>query len=154
MASSSIFRGSQRTTLWVKSKTQTDPLRRIFRILNDTYPDLSDHLKLWFAVKVFNDTAGPKGLVPSLLVFGTIPSVGNSGANLVYREESFRVMYTARSEAYKIVAEQRIQTALQTNIPPSAKYQLQNGQTVMAYSEKQKRWIRDMKVTRVFSKQV
>lgn len=130
------------------------PLRRIFRLLNENHSSLSENLKLRLAVKALNDTAGPKGLVSSLLVFGTIPSLGNTNANLVELEDRFRAMHAARAEAAKIVAEQRIQIALRSNIPPSAKYQLRTGQTVMAYSEKQRRWVKDLKVVRVANKQI
>lgn len=77
--------------------------------------------------------------------------MGNTGADLAEQDERFRSMHTAGSEAAKIIAEQRIRTALRTNVPPSAKYQLRSSQTVMAYSEKQKRWVKDLKIVRVSS---
>ena len=38
------------------------------------YPNRERQLLLSFAVKAFNDTLGPDGLVPSALVFGEFPS--------------------------------------------------------------------------------
>lgn len=104
-------------------------------MLTDNYADLSDALRLRFAVKALNDTAGIKGLVPSLLVFGTIPSLGNTGANWLNQEERFKAMHAARKEAAAIRAEQRIRIALKSNVPPSAKYSLKIGQIVMVFSE-------------------
>lgn len=86
-------------------------------------------------------------------MFGPIRSLGNTGANVVDAEERFKAMYKDRSEAPNIVADHRIAT-LRCNIPPSAKYQLQRSQTAMAYREKQKCWITDMKVVGVSSKEV
>lgn len=36
-------------------------------------PDISPKAALQMAVKAVNDTAGPDGLVPTLLVFGAYP---------------------------------------------------------------------------------
>lgn len=129
------------------------PLRRVFRVLTEKYPNLSDNLRLRLSVKSLNDTAGPKGLVPSLLVFGVIPSLGNTDADLPNQEERFRAMHEARNEAATITAEKRIRLALRTNIPPSAKYQLKEGQRVLVYSEKKLRWIPDLRVVRIVDKQ-
>lgn len=115
------------------------------RILTENHGALSDNLRLRLTVKALNDAAGPKELVPSLLVFGTIPSLGNTGANLMEQEDQFKAKHTARKEAAKIVAEQWIKTAVRMNVPPAAKYKLHTGQKVMAYSEKQKRWVKDLK---------
>lgn len=52
-----------------------DYLRKIFNRTIDTFPNIppSDALKL--SVKAMNDTARPKGLVPTLLVFGALPKI-------------------------------------------------------------------------------
>lgn len=123
-------------------------------MLHKDHPSLTDNLKLRLAVKALNDTAGLKGLVPSLLVFGKIPYLENTNANLPDQEERFRAMHLARAEAAKITAEQRIKLALRTNVPPSAKYELRSGQSVMAYSENHNKWVDDLKVVRVSGKQV
>lgn len=130
------------------------PLRRVFRMFHKEHPSLSDNLKLRLSVKALNDTAGPEGLVPSLLVFGVIPSLGNTEANLVDQERRFRAMHLAPAEAAKITAEERIRIALRSNVPPSAKYDLQSGQSVMAYSEKKREWISDLKVVKALGKHV
>lgn len=114
-------------------------LRRGFCILTKTYPTLSHNMRLRLTVKALNDTAGSRGLVPSLLVFGTITSLGNTESNLTDQQERIKAMYRAWNEAGSIIAEQRIRTSLQANIPTSEKYQFWSWQTVMACSEKQKR---------------
>lgn len=79
-------------------------LRRIFRLLAETHPNLSDNFKLRLTVKALNDIAGPKGLVPSVLVCGMLPLLVNTEANLVNQEDSFRARHAARNVAAKIVA--------------------------------------------------
>ena len=48
-------------------------LRRIYKKVHLTQSDLPKELSLSIAVKDMNDTAGPNGLVPSLLLFGAMP---------------------------------------------------------------------------------
>lgn len=136
-----------------KIESAHGPLRRIYRMLTDKYPDLSDALRLRFSVKALNDTSGPKGLVPSLLVFGTIPSIGSSNANLPDQEQRFKAMRAAREEAATIFAEQRIRIALKSNAPPSSKYMLKPGQEVKVFSEKQKKWVEGIRLVQLSSKQ-
>lgn len=130
------------------------PLRRIYSMLTDKYPTLSDNVRLRFAVKALNDTAGHNGLVPSLLVFRSIPSMGNTEADLPDQNDRFRAMLDARMEASTITAEKRIRIALKSNAPPSAKYTLRTGQLVMVYSDKQAKWVKDIRIVQVSSKQV
>jgi hypothetical protein len=47
------------------------PLRQAFEIITKELPRVSKQFVLQIAIKAVNDTAGPDGLVPTLLVFGT-----------------------------------------------------------------------------------
>ena len=49
------------------------PLRRAYEIITKELPQVAKQIVLQMAVKATNDTAGPDGLVPTLLVFGTFP---------------------------------------------------------------------------------
>jgi hypothetical protein len=49
------------------------PLRRAFDIISKEIPELVKEMRLQMAVKAVNDTAGPDGLTPTLLVFGAFP---------------------------------------------------------------------------------
>jgi hypothetical protein len=55
------------------------PLRRVYQIIHTEVPDLSDEAVLQMSFKAINDTAGPDGLVPTLLVFGAYPRMAESG---------------------------------------------------------------------------
>lgn len=73
---------------------------------------------LGYSVKAINDTAGEKRLVSSLLVFGVIPSVGNSNANLRDQADRLKATKDAREETATITAERRIRRAVNSNVPP------------------------------------
>jgi len=47
-----------------------EPLRRAYRIIRTELSNAFAELSLSLVVKAINDTVGPKGLVPTLLVFG------------------------------------------------------------------------------------
>lgn len=95
---------------------------------------------LRYAVKGLNDSMGPNGLVPSLLIFGTLQSFPMTTANTTEQKVSIEMMQTARSEVAQIRAEQRIATAIKAKVPPSAKFRLKQGDIVMAYSEAERKW--------------
>ena len=46
------------------------PLRRIYHIITAELLDISKDMALQMAFKAINDSAGPDGLIPTLLVFG------------------------------------------------------------------------------------
>ena len=48
-------------------------LRRAYKVITGDIPSISKQFALQMAVKAINDTAGPNGLTPTLLVFGTYP---------------------------------------------------------------------------------
>ena len=52
------------------------PLRRSFNIIHQEAPDLDKHAAFQMAFKAVNDSVGPNGLVPTLLVFGALPRLG------------------------------------------------------------------------------
>ena len=51
------------------------PLKRAYNILLKELPDLPKEERLQMATKAVNDTAGPDGIVPTLLVFGAFPRI-------------------------------------------------------------------------------
>jgi transposase InsO family protein len=48
-------------------------LRKTFQRVKTDFLGIGEDLALIYAVKARNDVANPKGLVPSMLVFGTMP---------------------------------------------------------------------------------
>lgn len=87
-------------------------LRRAYTIIAVELPTLDKHQQLQMAVKALNDTAGPNGLVPTLLVFGAYPRRTNLDApapTVARRQVALR---KASREIKKIRAEKSIADAL------------------------------------------
>lgn len=55
------------------------PVRRAFKIIREEAPQMSAKAALQTAVKAVNDSVGPDGLVPTLLVYGALPRLGVPG---------------------------------------------------------------------------
>lgn len=49
------------------------PLRRIYLKIRHDTPSVDAEVALKLAIKAMNNTMGPEGLVPSLLLFGIVP---------------------------------------------------------------------------------
>ena len=83
-----------------------------------------------------NDTAGPKGLVPSLLVFGVMPRTLLAGFDqLPGQVQRMRTMQAARKEMSKEISQNRLTTALKSNVRASAHYDIVIGSEVFVYKE-------------------
>lgn len=52
------------------------PLRKAYKIIRADIPSLSKEEVLQYAVKSLNDSVGPDGLIPTLLVYGALPRLG------------------------------------------------------------------------------
>ena len=130
------------------------PLRRIYEKVKLEVPNVNQHLALQIAVKAMNDTMGPEGLVPSLLVFGVLPRMPPRKPNLPGHEDRIRALQIARLEMSEIVAKLKVTTALRTRVPPAASYLIKPGEQVYVHNENARRWTGPFTVTRTFEKQV
>jgi hypothetical protein len=88
------------------------PLRRCYLKIKNDVPSLPADLCLRVAVKVMNDTVGQNGLVPTLLVFGTIPQLplmqgtlspysGQDQRDLALRSATLSIRRSSQNEDYK-----------------------------------------------------
>jgi len=116
-------------------------VRRIYMKLRRDYPKLTPKLLLAMAIKAVNDSAGPEGLVPSLLVFGTMPKLPNV-ARLEHETQKnrLRAATTARLEYEKIVCARRVQLALKSRPPPNSNQKYFPGDMIYVYREKIRQW--------------
>ncbi|KAI0994279.1 hypothetical protein K3495_g13903, partial [Podosphaera aphanis] len=97
-------------------------LRRSFDIIKDELKDCScdRNIILQMAVKAVNDSAGPDGIVPTLLVFGAYPRLTKespSSPTFNKRAESIR---KAMKEIREIKARRLVNDALSTRNGPSS----------------------------------
>ncbi|KAF1937549.1 hypothetical protein EJ02DRAFT_458633, partial [Clathrospora elynae] len=106
---------------WSVGKTERyhAPLRRAWDILHaELTGTMPDEAILQMAVKAVNDTAGPDGLVPTLLVFGAYPRMTTESPpspSMVKRSEAIQ---KATKALRKLTAERQIADALNTHNGP------------------------------------
>jgi hypothetical protein len=96
------------------------PIRRAFEIITaDLGNDVTPDNVLQMAVKAVNDTAGPNGLVPTLLVFGTYPCLSPSSPPSPSITARAAAVRKAMAEVRKFKAERQVAEALATRNGPS-----------------------------------
>ena len=96
------------------------PLRKIYERVRATVTSIDAETALRLAVKTMNDTMGPDGLVPTLLVYGSLPRLPTSEEDAADQKTRTRALEVARREYEGIVAQRRIATALRSRIPAAA----------------------------------
>ena len=89
-------------------------LRRAYKIIVDDLQGcgLSKEIILQMAVKAINDTAGPNGLVPTLLVFGAYPRMSEFDAPAPTITQRATAIKNAMKEVQKVRAEKQVADAL------------------------------------------
>ncbi|KAK1914231.1 hypothetical protein P3342_007477 [Pyrenophora teres f. teres] len=96
-------------------------IRRAFEVISadiGTSTTTKDDI-LQMAVKAINDTAGPEGLIPTLLVFGTYPRLSKTSPpspSITARATAIR---KAMAEVWKIKAKRQVNEALGTRNGPN-----------------------------------
>lgn len=88
------------------------PLRRAYQIIRTELPDLSEEAVLQMAFKAINDTAGPEGLVPTLLLFGAYPRMTESDPPSGTVMQRANAIKKAMVEIRKLRAERQVADAL------------------------------------------
>lgn len=94
------------------------PLRRAYDIIREELPSTNKHLGLQMAVKAVNDTAGPDGLVPTLLVFGTYPKMTQADPPHPTVLERGKAIKQAMKEIAKLHAKRDVAEALRRRNGP------------------------------------
>ena len=101
---------------------------------------ISKEAALRAAVKAVNDTAGPDGLVPTLLVFGAYPRISTDSPPTTEQQQRARAVAKAMAELRKIVARKKVSEALNTRNGPNTEHTLPStlalGSSVLAFREK------------------
>jgi len=128
------------------------PIRRAYEIFSAELPELSPDARLQAAFKAVNDTAGPNGLVPTLLVFGAYPRVNADSPPSATLARRAQATAKAMAELRKLAAKRKINDALNTRNGPDVTAltpsSLELGTDVRVYREKDK-WTGPWKVLAV-----
>jgi hypothetical protein len=95
------------------------PLRRIYKIIASKVPGIDRDLVLQMAFKALNDSIGPDGLVPTLLVFGAYPRMTPTDALAASVTQRSKALKKATIKIQKIQAERKVADALAIRNGPS-----------------------------------
>ena len=117
------------------------PLKRIYNKLKEEEPGLSNELTLSIAVNGMNMTANTEGLIPTLLVFGTVPKIalGNIEHLTRTQKQRFTAMESARKQIERFVAQLRLKIATKLRIKGMDIFNTSPGPLVLVYGEKMER---------------
>ena len=130
-------------------------LRQLFKRVRADHPKIPVQLALSMAVWAMNQTAGPRGLSPILLVFGIHPRMPVSPADLPNHRERCKALVEARADMSKQIARDRLDRALRTQVPHAAAANINPGIDVLVYREKPvDKWEGPYRVISCSSKQV
>lgn len=102
-----------------KSERYHGPLRRAYTIIRAECPQTSPEACLQMAIKAVNDTAGPDGIVPTLLVFGAYPRMTEVSAPSPTLQQRAKAVKKAMEEVRKAHARRQVAEALATRNGPS-----------------------------------
>ena len=94
-------------------------LRHVYIIITTEIPGIDPKLALQMAFKALNDSVGPNGLVPTLLVFGAYPRMTEIDAPSPTVTQRTVAMRKAMDEVRKSVATRQVNDALNTRSGPS-----------------------------------
>lgn len=106
---------------WAVGKVERahTPLRRAYDIIWKDIGDRTDpETVLQMAVKALNDTAGPNGLVPTLLVFGAYPKIAKHSPPSPGIQARAEAVHKAMNMLRKIRAEVEVHRALNSRSSP------------------------------------
>ncbi len=114
------------------------PLRRVYDILTKELPTVNKEALLQTAVKAINDSAGPNGIVPTLLVFGAYLRLTKDSPPSPSITKRAEAIHKAMKEIRRIHAERYIREALaMRNGPNTYKlHELPLQSNVLVYREK------------------
>lgn len=111
-------------------------LRQIFRRVRGAHPGFAKEKALSLAVWAMNQTAGPSGLSPVLLVFGIHPRLPVRPVDLPPQRERRKALVEARADMVKLTAQARLAKALRAQVPRAAKVDIAPAMRVLVYREK------------------
>ncbi|KAI0998086.1 hypothetical protein K3495_g10103 [Podosphaera aphanis] len=116
------------------------PLRRAYDIIHNELKGADKNMLLQMAIKAVNDTAGPDGLVPTLLVFGAYPKISPLDLPAPTISQRAQAIKTAMSEVRRYHVHRQVTDALRMrngpNVSQLAKLPLNS--LVLVWREKDK----------------
>ena len=114
------------------------PLQRAYSIITIEIPSIKPDLALQMSFKAINDSVGPNGLVPTLLVFGAYSRMTEQDAPSPSITQHAVAMRKAIDEVRRFTASRRINDGLNTRNGPSTAsvHDLPINSPVLVYRER------------------
>lgn len=111
-------------------------LRTIYQKVRTEHRNVPVDVALTICVKAMNDSVGPHGLVPSLLVFGVMPRMpGLATKEFPRQRERLMAARTACAEREKIVSRLQVQRGIKSLPPAAADHKFLPGDYAYVYRE-------------------
>lgn len=122
------------------------PLLRAYEIIRHELNDVPEDVVLQMAIKAVNDTAGPDGIVPTLLVFGAYPRLTNTDPPHPTTIQRAKAIRAAMKEVRRFYEKRQVTDALRMRNGPDVTsiHNLAVDSKVMVWREKEK-WTRPYK---------
>jgi hypothetical protein len=124
------------------------PLRRAYTVIMDDFKE-NGNITMWnkalilqMAVKAINDIAGPDGITPTLLVFGTFPRMSELNPPAPSIAQRATAIKKAMAEITKLRATRQVNDALRTRNGPRTEnlHSLPLGSDVLVWRIHHKEW--------------
>jgi transposase InsO family protein len=118
-------------------------LKRLYSKVRADHPNMSQALSLAYATKGYNDTQGPDGLVPTLLVYGSFPKLPYPSSHEAAQplEKRMAALATAREEYERIVTAAVLARATKPNTKtPAMRFDFRPGDKVLVWRKRPQRW--------------
>jgi hypothetical protein len=96
-------------------------LRRAYKIIYNELRDTktSTEISLQIAIKTINDSVGPDGIIPTLLVFGAYPRMTNNSVLSLTITKRAKTIRKASNEIRRYYTKQYIEDALRIRNGPN-----------------------------------
>jgi hypothetical protein len=95
------------------------PIRRAYTIITTEIHDIDKDMALQMAFKAINDSAGPDGLIPTLLVYGAYPRMSEHETPTATIAQRALAIKKAMAEIQKLRAKRQVADALNTRNGPT-----------------------------------
>jgi hypothetical protein len=99
------------------------PLQRAYKIIQDELKDeqIDKEMMLQMAVKAINDSAGPDGIIPTLLVFGAYPQLTKINPPSPLVTKRAKAICAATKEVRRLYTKRQVKDALAMRNSPDTK---------------------------------
>ena len=96
-----------------------NPVRRAYQIITVEIRDIDKDMALQMAFKAINDSVGPDGLIPTLLVYGAYPRMSEYDTPVLTITQRASAIKKAMTEIQRLRAKRQVADALNTRNGPN-----------------------------------